>query len=57
MSTELPVPSFALKDVTDDPFFTGGILAGLTEQEFREGLSRRLHEADHLHPDPSKRTC
>lgn len=29
---------FALKDVTDDPFFTGGRLVAMSEEEFRQGL-------------------
>lgn len=33
---------FALKDVTDDPFFTGGSLAIMSDEEFRLGLSQRL---------------
>ena len=37
-----PIPSFALKEVTADPFFSGGALAGLTEEEFREGFAQRL---------------
>ena len=36
------IPSFALKEVTADPFFSGGALAGLTEEEFREGFAQRL---------------
>lgn len=43
----LTPPSFALKDVTDDPFFSGGRLAMLTEQTFQLELARRLgDEAD-----------
>lgn len=38
-----PFPSFALKEVTADPFFSGGALAGLTEAEFREGFTQRLN--------------
>lgn len=44
---ELTPPRFALKEVTDDPFFTGGHLAMLTEQAFQLELARRLgDEAD-----------
>jgi len=42
---KLTPPSFALKDVTHDPFFTGGHLAMLTEQTFQLELARRLDEA------------
>jgi len=38
------LPSFVLKDVTDDPFFTGGNLVAMTEAEFRQGLSQRIHD-------------
>ncbi|HEX6269495.1 MAG TPA: hypothetical protein VFZ43_04620 [Anaerolineales bacterium] len=38
------LPWFALKDVTDDPFFSGGNLVIMTEEEFRQGLSQRLHD-------------
>jgi CYTH domain-containing protein len=37
-------PSFRMKDVTDDPFFTGGNLVAITEEEFRQGLSQRLRD-------------
>ncbi|HLO17060.1 MAG TPA: hypothetical protein VK206_19660, partial [Anaerolineales bacterium] len=37
---EVVLPLFALKDVTDDPFFTGGNLAVMTDEEFRQGLSQ-----------------
>ena len=40
---QFALPLFALKDVTDDPFFTGGNLVTMTEEEFRQGLSQRLH--------------
>jgi hypothetical protein len=36
------LPSFALKDVTDDVFFTGGHLATLSEKAFLEGFQRRI---------------
>ncbi len=39
---EIVLPSFVLKDVTDDLFFTGGNLIGMTDEEFRQGLSQRL---------------
>jgi len=35
-------PSFALRDVTEEPFFLGGRLAMLSEAEFSRGLSRFL---------------
>ena len=44
-ATELaaqPFPSFALMEVTADPFFSGGALATMSEEEFREGLIKRL---------------
>lgn len=40
------LPPFALQDVTNDPFFTGGNLAHLTDLEITQGLSRRLHNHD-----------
>jgi len=39
---ELVFPSFVLKDVTEDPFFRGGNLVTMTEEEFRQGLVQRL---------------
>jgi CYTH domain-containing protein len=39
---QLSLPSFAFKDVTDDPFFSGGFLASINEKKFREGLVKRL---------------
>jgi CYTH domain-containing protein len=39
---ELVLPSFVLKDVTEDPFFSGGNLVKMTDEEFRQGLSQRL---------------
>ena len=39
---ELVLPAFVLKDVTDDPFFSGGNLVTMTDDEFRQGLSQRL---------------
>jgi len=38
------LPWFALKEVTDDPFFTGGQLAMMTEQEFSLGLAKRFRD-------------
>ena len=37
---EITLPVFALQDVTDDPFFTGGNLVAMTDEEFRKGLSQ-----------------
>jgi CYTH domain-containing protein len=45
---EFVLPSFALKDVTDDPFFTGGNLIAMTDEEFRQGLSQRLRDHENL---------
>ena len=42
------LPSFALKDVTNDPFFTGGNLMAMTDEEFRQGLSQRLRDQENL---------
>ncbi len=39
---ELALPSFVLRDVTEDPFFTGGNLVTMTDKEFRQGLAQRL---------------
>jgi CYTH domain-containing protein len=36
------LPSLLLKDVTADPFFTGGNLAAMPDEEFRRGLTQRL---------------
>jgi CYTH domain-containing protein len=41
---EFALPLFALKEVTDDPFFTGGNLVTMTDEEFRQGLSQRLRD-------------
>ncbi len=41
---EFALPSLALKDVTNDLFFTGGNLVAMTDEEFRQGLSQRLHD-------------
>ena len=44
----LALPSFILKEVTEDPFFTGGNLVTMTDEEFRQGLSQRLHDYENL---------
>ena len=41
---DLALPSFVLKEVTEDPFFTGGNLVTMTNEEFRQGLSQRLRD-------------
>jgi CYTH domain-containing protein len=41
---ELVLPSFVRKDVTEDPFFTGGTLVTMTDEQFRQGLSQRRHD-------------
>ena len=38
----LQTPSFALREVTDDIFFSGGFLAKLTRAEYEAGLAKRL---------------
>lgn len=43
-SEEVVLPLFALQDVTDDLFFTGGNLAMMRDEEFRQGLSQRMHD-------------
>ena len=45
---ELALPSFVLKEVTEDPFFTGGNLVTMTDEEFRQGLSQRLRDRENL---------
>jgi CYTH domain-containing protein len=45
---EFVLPSFVLKDVTEDPFFTGGNLVTMTDEEFRQGLSQRLRDHEKL---------
>jgi len=45
---ELALDSFVLKDVTEDPFFTGGSLMAMTDEEFRQGLSQRLRSDKNL---------
>lgn len=43
-ASESMLPSFVLKDVTNDPFFAGGNLVAITDQEFKQGLSQRLRD-------------
>lgn len=38
--SQLVPPPFAIREVTQDPFFTGGHLAQLTAAQFREWLAR-----------------
>ena len=38
------LPSFVLEDITEDPFFTGGNLVTMTDEEFKQGLSQRLRD-------------
>ncbi len=45
---KLDLLSLGLKDVTADPFFTGGSLAMMTDEAFRLGLSQRLWEYGNL---------
>lgn len=45
---ELVFPSFVLREVTEDPFFTGGNLVTITDDEFRQGLSQRLRDHENL---------
>jgi CYTH domain-containing protein len=44
----LVLPSFVLKDVTEDSFFTGGNLVTMTNEEFKQGLSQRLRDHENL---------
>jgi CYTH domain-containing protein len=44
----LVFPPFIDKDVTEDPFFTGGNLVTMTDEEFRQGLSQRLRDHENL---------
>jgi CYTH domain-containing protein len=37
----ISLPIFALKEVTTDPFFTGGFLATLTKEEFQKEFAKR----------------
>jgi CYTH domain-containing protein len=41
------LPSFVLREVTDDPFFAGGNLV-MTDEEFKQGLARRLGSHENL---------
>ena len=41
---EFVFPSFVLKDVTEDLFFTGGQLVTMTDEEFRQGLLQRIRD-------------
>jgi len=41
---EFVIPSFVLKDVTENQFFTGGYLVAMTDEEFQQGLSQRLRD-------------
>jgi CYTH domain-containing protein len=45
---EFVLPSFVLREVTEDPFFTGGNLATMTDEEFRQGLSQRIRDHNDL---------
>lgn len=45
---EFALPIFALEDVTDDPFFTGGNLALMTDEAFRQELSQRLRDHENF---------
>jgi len=45
---ELDLISFGLKEVTADPFFTGGSLAMMTDETFRLGMALRLREYENL---------
>ena len=45
---ELVFPSFVLQDVTEDPFFRGGNLVTMADEEFRQGLSQRLRDHENL---------
>jgi CYTH domain-containing protein len=45
---DLALPSVVIQDVTQDPFFTGGSLMTVTDEEFRQGLSHRLRDHEKL---------
>lgn len=45
---QLVLPPFMLRDVTKDPFFTGGNLVAITDEEFKQGLLQRLHNPKNL---------
>jgi CYTH domain-containing protein len=47
-ASESILPSFVLKDITNDPFFTGGNLVAITDEGFRQGLSERLRDHRNL---------
>jgi CYTH domain-containing protein len=47
-ANELALPSFVIKNVTEDPFFTGGNLMTMTDEEFRQGLLQRLRDHENL---------
>ena len=47
-ASALDFPSFVLKDVTEDTFFTGGNLVIMTDETFRQGLSQRLRDYKNL---------
>jgi CYTH domain-containing protein len=40
----LQIPSFSVREVTHDLFFTGGFLAALTREDFEAGLAKRSYE-------------
>ena len=42
------LPSFVIKEVTDDPFFTGGKLVTMTDEEFKHGLSQRIRDHEKM---------
>jgi CYTH domain-containing protein len=46
--SEFVLPSFILKDVTQDRFFTGGNLVTMSDEEFKLGLSQRLRDHETL---------
>jgi CYTH domain-containing protein len=33
---DLPIPSFAVREITADPQFTGGVLSKLSKDEFKQ---------------------
>jgi CYTH domain-containing protein len=43
---EWALASFIIKDVTEDPFFTGGDLVTITDEEFRQGLAQRIRDPE-----------
>ena len=45
---QIALPSFVLRNVTDDPFFTGGNLVLMTAEEFKQGLSERLRDHENF---------